>query len=132
MKYDEFLSKVSKHGGPGDREHAEQASKIVLAALGQRLTGNEPRDLAGQLPPELKEPLLQHNVGEAEIGDDLDDFLRRVADREGRGCDPEQALAHAQAVLSTISSFVSEGELNDLRSQLPAGYAPLFSRPGAG
>lgn len=128
MKYDEFLSRVGDHGGPADREHADAASKQILAALGQRLKGNEPHDLASQLPPEVQEPLLRPTSG-AEIGDDLDDFLRRVADREGRGCDTEQALEHSRAVLGTIASFVSAGEINDLRSQLPAGYAALFEFP---
>ncbi|SFD63569.1 Uncharacterized conserved protein, DUF2267 family [Actinopolyspora alba] len=128
MRYHEFLGAVERHGGPTEREHADQASKIVLATIGQRLAGQEPRDLASQLPPELQEPLLQHTGGD-EIGDDLDDFLRRVADREGRGCDPETALTHAQAVLGTITEFVSAGEIDDLRSQLPAGYAPLFQQP---
>lgn len=129
MTYEEFLKSVRTHGGPGDNVHADAAAKQVLAALGQRLTGNEPRNLASQLPPELQEPLLQHNVGEAEIGDELDDFLRRIADREGYGCSPEDALAHSRSVLSTVASFVSTGEITDLRSQLPTGYAALFETP---
>lgn len=125
MKYDEFLTRVSQRGGPVEHEHADAAAKQVLVALGQRLAGNEPHDLASQLPGELQAPLLRPTSA-AEIGDDLDDFLRRVADREGRGCDTEEALTHARAVLGTIGSFVSAGEIRDLRSQLPTGYAPLF------
>ncbi|RRO18679.1 DUF2267 domain-containing protein [Saccharopolyspora rhizosphaerae] len=125
MKYDEFLNQFRERGGPSDREHADAAAKQVLAALGQRLAGNEPHDLAGQLPVELKDPLMRP-TGEAEIGDDLEDFLRRVAHREGHGCSTDDALRHAQAVMSTIGSFVSGGEIQDLRSQLPTDYAPLF------
>ncbi len=125
MNYDEFLTRVSQQGGITDRSHADAAAKQVLAALGQRLAGNEPHDLASQLPRELQDPLLRP-TGEAEIGDDLDDFLHRIADREGRGCDTEQALTHARAVLGTIAGFVSGGEIQDLRAQLPTGYAPLF------
>lgn len=130
MKYDEFLKQVEQHGGPTERDHADAASKLVLAALGQRLAGREPRDLASQLPTELQDPLLRHTDA-SEIGDDLDDFLRRVAEREGRGCSPEQALEHSRAVLGTVASFVSEGEIQDLRSQLPAGYASLFETVGS-
>ncbi|ASU80069.1 DUF2267 domain-containing protein [Actinopolyspora erythraea] len=54
---------------------------------------------------------------------------RRVADREGAVATPETALTHAQAVLGTMAEFVSAGEVDDLRSQLPAGYAPLFRQP---
>lgn len=128
MNYDEFLTRVGQRGGPSDRTYADAAAKQVLAALGQRLAGNEPRDLASQLPKELQDPLLRR-TSTAEIGDDLDEFLHRVADREGHGCDAEQALTHARAVLGTIAGFVSAGEIQDLRAQLPTGYAPLFELP---
>ncbi|WP_046468818.1 DUF2267 domain-containing protein [Allosalinactinospora lopnorensis] len=126
MQYDEFIAHLRRNSDISTREEADTAARIVLATLGQRLAGNEPRDLASQLPPELQEPLLQH-VGPAEVPDDVDDFLRRVADREGPGTSPDQALGHTRAVLTTIASFVSQGEIEDLRAQLPAGYAPLFN-----
>lgn len=129
MQYDEFLAAVGDHGGPAERGHANQACKVVLDALGRRLAGHEPHDLASQLPVELQDPLLSH-TGAAETSDDLDDFLRRVADREGFGCSPDEALQHARAVLGTVATFVSAGEIQDLRAQLPAGYSPLFEQPG--
>lgn len=128
MKYPEFVKQVQQRGGPPEPEHADAAAKQVLAGIGQRLAGREPHDLASQLPAELQDPLLRP-TGQAEISDDLDDFLRRLADREAGECSPEQALTHARAVLSTIASFVSAGEIQDLRSQLPTGYAPLFEQP---
>lgn len=131
MKYSEFIKEVGKHGGPTDREHAEEVTRIVLATLGERLAGMEPHNLASQLPQELQNELLVE-VGSAEFSDDIDDFLRRIADRESRDCGPETALSHAQAVLGTMSSFVSAGEINNLRSQLPAGYAPLFQPVSSG
>ncbi len=125
MRHDEFLVAVERHGGPSDREHAEQATRTVLADLGKRLAGHEPRDLASQLPPELQDALLEHD-GEQETSDDVDDFLRRVAEHEGRGCSPEEARQHAQAVFMTMADFVSRGEIDEVRSQLPAGFGPLF------
>ncbi|MGW0891575.1 DUF2267 domain-containing protein [Saccharopolyspora sp. NPDC002578] len=125
MQYQEFLAQLRRHGGPQDEDQADATIKIVLATLGQRLAGNEPHDLAAQLPTELKQPLLQHN-GDAEVIDDVDDFLRRVADRESPGTTPEQAREHAQAVFATLAGFVSKGEIDDLRAQLPAGYAALL------
>lgn len=124
MQYGEFIKRVSEQGGPADTEHARHATTVVLEVLGQRLAGAEPSNLAAQLPEELKEPLSSH-TGQAESFD-VDEFFRRVADREGRGCSPEQAREHAQAVVGTMASFVSEGELNDVRSQLPAGYEILL------
>lgn len=125
MQYDQFLKRLGQVGGPADRGQADAVAKVVLATLGQRLTGNEPTDLASQLPPELKDPLQEH-AGQSEQIGDVDDFLRRVADREGPGSNPDVARAHTRAVLATLGEFVSPGEIKDLRSQLPAGYAPLF------
>lgn len=128
MNYEEFLAAVGNHGGPTEHGHANQACKVVLDALGQRLAGHEPHDLASQLPVELQDTLLIH-TGTAETSDELDDFLRRVADREGRSCSPDEALQHARAVLGTMATFVSAGEIEDLRAQLPADYSPLFEQP---
>jgi uncharacterized protein (DUF2267 family) len=124
MRYDEFLARVADYGGPVDRARAEQTTVATLELLGQRVAGQEPSNLAAQLPAEMKNPLTRH-VGAAETFD-VDEFLRRLADREGVGCEPEQAREHARTVIKTLSSFVSAGELGDPQSQLPAGYAVLF------
>lgn len=124
MQYDEFISRVRDDGAIDDREHAEQATSVTLEVLGERLAGGEPSDLAAQLPSEL-EGLLDRHVGAAESFD-VDEFFRRVAEREGRGCSPDDAREHARAVLTTLARSVSAGEVDNLRSQLPAGYAFLI------
>jgi uncharacterized protein (DUF2267 family) len=125
MKYGEIVNKVNNDLGLDDRGHADSIVVGTLELIGQRLAGHEPTNLAAQLPGELQEPLTRH-AGAAETFD-VDEFLRRLADREGHGVDPEQARSHAQCVFATLGSFVSEGELDDVRSQLPAGFAPLFA-----
>jgi uncharacterized protein (DUF2267 family) len=124
MQYDEFITRVNESGGIADRGHAETAIAATLEVLGQRLSGGEASDLAAQLPTELK-GLLDAQQGDAE-GFGVDEFLRRVAEREARGCGPDQAREHARAVLSTLSEAASGGELADLKSQLPAGYELLM------
>lgn len=125
MRYDEFVKTVSERGGPTDRTEAGELSRIVLADLGQRLTGDEAQDLAAQLPEELKAPVTEH-VNAPPVTDDADDFLRRVADHLGNGTSPDEARPQVRAVLGTVARTVSAGELDDLRSQLPAGFALLF------
>lgn len=125
MQYEEFISHVRDEGGLPDKEHAKQATTATLEVLGERLAGGEPSNLAAQLPGELK-GLLDKHGGQADPFD-VDEFFRRVADREGRGCSPEQASEHARSVLSTVTRSVSAGEVEDLRSQLPAGYGFLMS-----
>lgn len=50
MNDDEVVTHLGQRGGPVDHEHADAAAKQIRAALGQRLAGNEPHDLASQLP----------------------------------------------------------------------------------
>ena len=125
MRSDEFLKNATEVGGPSDAESAAVVTRTVLDNLGKQLKGGEAADLAAQLPAELQEPLQRHG-SEAPLTDDVDDFLRRLAEQLGEGIDPDTAGAYAGAVLSTVDAAVSEGEIGDLRSQLPAGFAPLF------
>jgi uncharacterized protein (DUF2267 family) len=53
----------------------------------------------------------------------LDDFVRRVAEREGISLDT--AFEHVRAVLSTLRDAVGEQEFLDVTSQLPGEYDPL-------
>ena len=124
MKYEEFIANVRDDSSIDDRAHAERATAATLDVLGQRLAGGEPSDLASQLPAGLKE-LLDGHTGDAESFG-VDEFCRRVAQREGGRTSPDQALEHARAVLATVARSVSPGEVDNLRSQLPAGYAVLM------
>ena len=117
MSFDEFIKRVQERGGFDTREHAERAT---LAVLGQGLAGGEPSDLAAQLPGELA-----RYDGPAESFDTAE-FYRRVAEREGAGCAPGRAREHAMAVMSTVVDQVTEGERQDLASQLPADYGELL------
>lgn len=125
MNYGEFVNTVIERGGPSERDAAQQVTEVVLADLGQRLTGDEAQNLADQLPEELKKPVTEH-VAADPVRDDADDFLRRVADHLGEGVDPDQARGHVRAVFTTLAQAVSDGEIQDVRAQLPAGFAPFF------
>lgn len=125
MKYNEFINTVVDNGGAIDRESAQTVTRIVLADLGQRLQGGEAKDLAAQLPEELKATVTEHNDAEPVV-DDVDDFLRRVAEHLGKGVDPDQARASTRAVFLTLRQSITSGEIDDIRAQLPAGFGPLF------
>jgi uncharacterized protein (DUF2267 family) len=57
----------------------------------------------------------------------LDEFLRRVAEREGVA--PLQARGHASAVFATLREAVSPKEFLDMTAQLPAEFAAVQARP---
>ncbi|GAB3292089.1 DUF2267 domain-containing protein [Parasphingorhabdus pacifica] len=58
----------------------------------------------------------------------VEEFLREVATRLGTAS-IETARWDTSAVLSTLAEGISGGELNQLISDLPSGYAPLFGHP---
>lgn len=125
MRDDEFLVRMNQLGGPDDPHQSAEVLKVVLEDLGKRLTGNEPHNLAAQLPEAFKAPLTAHTDAES-VTDDVDDFLRRTADHLGPDVDPEQARHQVRAVFATLAEAVSAGEIDNVRSQLPAGFGPLF------
>jgi uncharacterized protein (DUF2267 family) len=53
----------------------------------------------------------------------LDEFVRRVAEREGVGL--EAAFEHARAVIATLREAVGEEEFRDVSAQLPQEYAAI-------
>jgi uncharacterized protein (DUF2267 family) len=80
------------------------------------------------LPKEVR-PFLANTREEAErFG--LDEFYRRVAEREG--VDRKLAAAHARAVFAALGVAVASGELRDMAAQLPSEYEPLLRPAGVG
>jgi uncharacterized protein (DUF2267 family) len=118
MDYDEFLTIVQQRLGIG-REQAERATRETVETLAQRIAAGEARDLAAELPPELA-PWL-NAPSEAECFD-VDEFLRRVAERED--IDVEAAGRHARAVFAALSRAISPKELSDTVAEPPKDFAP--------
>jgi uncharacterized protein (DUF2267 family) len=59
----------------------------------------------------------------------VDEFVRRVAEREGT--DPKTAREHARAVFTALGEAVAPGELRDMAAQLPKDFAPLLKAAAA-
>jgi uncharacterized protein (DUF2267 family) len=127
MRYDELVKAVGETARI-DREEADRAARATVAVLGERLAGGEAKDLLSQLPTELHGAALAGGSGER-FG--IEEFYERVAQAEGEGCTAEDARRHARAVVAAIKAAVSDGELGDLESQLPADYADLLATANA-
>jgi uncharacterized protein (DUF2267 family) len=125
LKRDEFVKRVQEMAELGSREEAERAIKATLETLKQRLAGNEPDNLAAQLPKDLADPLQGEGGRE---GFALAEFYRRVAEKAD--VDEPQAIRHAQAVALVLQEAVTTGEMDDVRHQLKDEYAELFGRQG--
>ena len=124
MKYDEFIGQVRHRAGLSSHDEAERATRATLETLAERLVGGEAHDLASQLPPELAHSLQLPDAG---IGAKLtlDEFFELVSEREG--VDLPAAASHARVVIGVLTEAVSQGEIKDVRVQLPAAFAQLFN-----
>ena len=81
MNVDQFLAEVKDLVDLGNDEEAEKATRATLEALRERLAGNEPSNLAAQLPPEIAS-YVEGSGGQGSF--DLAEFYRRVAHKRRR------------------------------------------------
>lgn len=129
MQHDQFIGHVQDRADLDSRGAAEAATRATLETLGERLAGGEPDNLAAQLPPEIG----LHLRREDGAGDpfDVEEFHRRVAEREGPGTDTGDAAFHASAVLSVVRDAVTGGVLDHVAAQLPPEFNAVFEFAGA-
>lgn len=124
MALQEFLAAVRAQGGYSDAAETLTVTEAVLSILGERLQPVAASHLADQLPIELVEVLMDAADDFPGTTWGVREFVRRVA--EASGDDEETARAHAEAVLTVLAKTIYGGEVNNLISALPAGYAELF------
>ena len=121
----QFIAEVKNLAELDSDEDARKAIGATLETLRERLAGEEPSDLAAQLPPKIA-PYVEGDGGRESFP--AEEFYERVAQKEGVGND--EATRHARAVATVVQTAVTGGELDDLRSQLGDGYRELFGQPG--
>ena len=120
MDYETFEQAVSERAHV-PRDRATVLIRAVLETLSERLTGGEADDLAAQLPEPAKRWLTTPIEPAASFG--LDEFIRRVEKRAK--VTPDEAREGTQAVFMTLREAVTEGELNNVMSQLPGEFSKL-------
>lgn len=120
MLYVEFIETVEQEASLPP-VIAERAVVATLQTLSERISAGESHDMARELPTELQLVLESDDIAES-FG--LDEFLRRVAEREGVLV--SAAEQHARAVFTALGRAVPEGEFADMRSGLPDDFEPLM------
>jgi uncharacterized protein (DUF2267 family) len=126
MKGEQFIAEVRNLAEVDSTEDAKKAVRATLETLKERLAGNEPSNLAAQLPPEVA--VFVEGEGGREAFS-VQEFYERVAEKEG--ANSEEAVKHARAVATVLQTAVTGGELEDLRSQLGNDYKELFGQSGS-
>ncbi|MCL7416459.1 MAG: DUF2267 domain-containing protein [Halalkalicoccus sp.] len=132
MDHDSFIGEVQNRAELASRGEALSASRATLQTLAERIEEGEATNLAAQLPDELGRFLEEG--ADATESFDFREFVGRVAEREENlggesGVDDEDrsdAAFHARAVVGVLDEAVTEGQIEDLRDQLPGEYADLF------
>ena len=97
----------------------------MLEVPAQRISPGKVKDLASRLPGPLGHVLHQATPQKAQSFG-IEEFYRRVAERTHAR--PRTAQWDAGAVLTTVADAVTGGELNQILSQLPSGYAVLLGK----
>lgn len=124
MKYDEFIKHVQTVAQLNSREEAERATRATLETIKERIVGDEAKDLAAQLPPELGD-FLRGREGEDGQHFSLEEFIGRVSEKEG--VEPTTAALHVRAVFAVLQSAVTPGEFADVRANFSEDYSELFA-----
>ncbi|NUB90781.1 DUF2267 domain-containing protein [Haloterrigena sp. SYSU A121-1] len=125
MQENEFYSLVQEAGHLESMDRAQAASEAVLATLGETLTGGEAEDVAAQLPDELARILEDADHDGA--GYDRGAFVDRVGEHlRDTDVEPDDAEQFAEAVTDAVAAALTDGEIQNLKSQLDDDLHPLF------
>jgi uncharacterized protein (DUF2267 family) len=125
--YKAFLAHLCERGGMSPSV-AQQAAVSVLCALEQRILAEEAADLEAQLPRKLTELLHRCERHEEELPPKFgrEHLLRRVG--EDLSLNPDAVEPVVRAVLDALRHQISEGEAEDVMSQLPHDLRDLWGR----
>jgi len=113
MQYRELVKKVQIYSGFSDQE-SETALRTFAGKLGSRLTPQERRQFASELPSDLKAVVLEAQAGEKFGAEEL---VRYVC--EANGIDEAHARKQIHASWRAIKDAISPGEIRDIKAQLP-------------
>lgn len=121
MTYVGFLNTVAQRAGLPPEE-AANITRATLETLAERISGGEARDLAAQLPEELRDYLRKDDELPQRLN--ASEFVHEV--RARAGVDDQWASEGARAVFATLRDAVSVDELADVLSELPKDIQQLL------
>lgn len=127
MQYNEFVGHVQDRARLGTQGDAVRAIHATLETLGERIVADEAEHLAAQLPQEIGHYL---RLSQTTDRFSLNEFFERVAKREN--VDIPEATHHARAVVSVLAEAVTPNQIEDVRTQLPDEFKPLFTAGSEG
>lgn len=127
MQYSEFIQQVKSQIDIDSDEQTKQVAEATLETLGERLSRTEQENLAAQVVDELKDMLLKRTDVHSY---DLEEFYNRVSARADIGY--PDAVKGSQAVVNVLTSAVSQGEIDDILTEIDEDFGELFGTESAG
>lgn len=124
LKYDRFIKHVQLAAQLSSREEAERATIATLETIRDRIVGDEAKDLASQLPAELKQ-YLHGREGENGQFFCLEEFVKRVSEKED--VERTHAAIHVRAVFTVLQEAITPGEFADFQANFSENYADMFA-----
>src|SRR5699024_68062 len=118
-----LLNEVRTKTGLEDPERSRIALNIVLASLVQRLTQQEANDFIAQLPSLLQPDLRALPIGPDKAINEASIEAKLSAQLD---IDSSEATRILAAIAGIIAGSISEGQAEDVRGQLPAGFRDMF------
>jgi len=115
----ELVKKVQLYSGFSDSE-SQVALEQMVDSLAKRLTDDERKDFASQLPPELQAialttiPLVDRRM------DIIDEFM------ETERIDEPRAKKQVLSAWRALKNAISPGEISDIKAQLPNATAAML------
>jgi uncharacterized protein (DUF2267 family) len=114
-----FYRTVIEETGQTDREAVKRGAAAVLHALRDRLTAEEARQAAAQLPRELKRIWGEGDLpGRRPVKLHRKEFYERVK-RDAAIASIREARFFTIAVFAALKAQLSPGEADDVMAQLP-------------
>jgi uncharacterized protein (DUF2267 family) len=117
MTYRELIKRVQHYSGLSDSE-SQDALVLFVKNLAARLTAGERKDFASQLPAELKVVALTDEVSHVKT---TESFIQQFCMEEN--IDEKRAKKQVMSAWRAIKDTVSEGEIKDIKAQLPTDLA---------
>ena len=122
--YDAMMDDFGSRAGIDNVATAERAAIETLLTLGESIPTADADALGVVLPGALGDAITEHRGTREERT--ADEFVVLVADRQGIGISPDDAVVHARALLATVATHGGDGGLRRARDHLPESFDPLF------
>lgn len=132
MKGNEFLNRLATNLGNEDRDHAARIIRSTFRVLRNHVTLEESFQLLSQLPMALKGIYVDGwKLSDHRKIKTIDDLVTEIIQEEGNSAwrdfnSKEEIIDAVRAVIDTLKTYVSSGEINQFLGTLPRQVQGLF------